>query len=299
MTDPLIETTRTIAGVNTRTVTAAGDPHQPHLLFLHGFSDSADGWRRLQRRMAAAGVGSTAVDQPAHGIAGPLDPTRSVVEQYVEFAAETVRHLVPADQAVVVGNSLGGAHALALAQRHPELVSGVVAISPASFDHPRWFGVLDRERVQARAGREGPAVPRAIARVAAGPAMRAVAFGVPWRAPGGFIADWRRSMTHPERGMRLRQLSLRVADEYFHDDPVDLTAITQPVLALWGTRDRLTLISSRERFEAEVPDLTFVALRGIGHMPQLEAPGLTTKYLRRFTDRFVADAPVPVDATPA
>lgn len=286
MPPALTSATATIAGVSTRLVTAEPDETtRPHLLFLHGFSDSADGWRRVQRRLADAGIASTAVDQPAHGQAGPLDPARPVVEQYVEFAAEAARAAGGGTPVVVVGNSLGGAHALLLAQHHPDLVAGVVAISPASFDHPRWFGALDREGVQRRAGQNGPVVSRRISRVVAGPALRAVAFGRPWRAPSGFVADWRRHFADPERGPGLRQLSLRVAEEYFHDDPVDLTAIAAPVMALWGERDRLTLISSRDRFERDVADLTFVPLRGIGHMPQLEAPGLTTKYLRRFVDR--------------
>ncbi len=291
MPPELTSRTATIAGVDTRTVTADGDPDRPHLLFLHGFSDSADGWRRVQRRLGKAGIGSTAVDQPAHGRAGPLDPDRGVVDQFVEFAAAAAREAMVGDRPiVVVGNSLGGAHALLLAQHHPELVSGVVAISPASFDHPRWFGVLDRDGVQSRVGRDGVAMPRRVGRVVMGPALRAVAFGRPWRAPSGFVTDWRAHFADPHRGPGLRQLSLRVAEEYFHADPVDLRAIRQPVLALWGTRDRLTLISSRQQFEDEIADLTFIPLRGIGHMPQLEVPGLTTKYLLRFVDQ-LASAP--------
>lgn len=289
MSTELASRSTTIAGVDTRIISGDGDPARPHLLFLHGFSDSADGWRRVQRRLAQAGVGSTAVDQPAHGRAGPLDPDRGVVDQYVEFAAGVARQVMVDDRPlVVVGNSLGGAHALLLAQHHPELVSGVVAISPASFDHPRWFGVIDREGVQERAARDGFAIPRRLGRVVAGPALRAVAFGRPWRAPSGFITDWRSHFADPERGPGLRQLSLRVAEEYFHADPVDLRAIRQPVLALWGTRDRLTLISSRQQFEDQVADLTFVPLRDIGHMPQLEVPGLTTKYLLRFVGQLAA-----------
>lgn len=68
-----------------------------------------------------------------------------------------------------------------------------------------------------------------------------------------------------------------------------------PVLALWGTRDRLTLISSRHRFEDEVADLEFVALPGVGHLAQVEVPGRTTKHLLGFAQR-VAE-PEPLEAT--
>ena len=52
------------------------DPDRVSFLFLHGFSDSADCWQRVQRRLAEAGHGSLAVDQPSHGQAGALDVAR-------------------------------------------------------------------------------------------------------------------------------------------------------------------------------------------------------------------------------
>ena len=69
-----------------------------------------------------------------------------------------------------------------------------------------------------------------------------------------------------------------------------------PVLALWGTRDRLTLISSRERFEQDCADLEFIPLPGVGHMAQVEVPGRTTKHLLAFAER--VDGPAPGARTP-
>ena len=274
----LTTTTLRLGGVRTRGIRGAGGA--PRFLFLHGYSDSADGWRRVQRRLCEAGHGSLAVDQPCHGEADPLDFSRPVLDQYVDFAAAAAEATDGGRPVIVVGNSLGGAHALALAQRHPELVEGVVAISPASFDHPRWFGLLDRFQIDA-----DRQPPEFIARHIAAPTMRMMAFGRPWRAPAGFVADWRRQFGHSTNGGALRSLVRQVSTEYITGDPVDLRAIDVPVQVLWGSRDRLTLISSRRRFEAEVADLDFVALPGVGHMPQLEVPGRTTKHLLRFADR--------------
>ena len=44
----------TIGGVPTRAVRADGDPGKVRYLFLHGFSDSADCWQRVQKRLLAA-----------------------------------------------------------------------------------------------------------------------------------------------------------------------------------------------------------------------------------------------------
>ncbi len=278
----------TIGGVPTRSVRVDGEPGRVRYLFLHGFSDSADCWQRVQKRLAAAGHGSLAVDQPSHGFADPLDPDLPVIEQFLSFAAAAARCTDDGRPVIVVGNSLGGAHALLLAQHHPELVHGVAAISPAAFDHPGWFRILDSQRFHAQ---PDGLVPSVLGRALAGPAMRAVGFGMPHRVPGGFVRTWSRHLSEPSRRRALHELASRVPAEYFHADPVDLCAITVPVLALWGTRDRLTLISSRTRFEQDCADLEFVALAGVGHMAQVEVPGRTTKHLLAFAERVAGTAP--------
>lgn len=281
MSSTLLRTDQvTIGGVPTRAVRADGDPGKVRYLFLHGFSDSADCWQRVQKRLAVAGHGSLAVDQPSHGHADPLDPDLPVIEQFLAFAAAAARVTDDGRPVIVVGNSLGGAHALLLGQHHPELVHGVAAISPAAFDHPGWFRILD-------SGFQPPdgMLPAVISRTLAGAGMRAVGFGMPHRVPRGFVRTWSRHCSDATRRRALHDLAVRVPAEYFRADPVDLCAIPVPVLALWGTRDRLTLISSRARFEQDCADLEFVALPGVGHMAQVEVPGRTTKHLLAFADR--------------
>lgn len=284
----------TIGGVPTRAVRADGDPGRVRFLFLHGFSDSADCWQRVQKRLAAAGHGSLAVDQPSHGYADPLHPDLPVIEQFLAFAAAAARATDDGRPVIVVGNSLGGAHALLLGQHHPELVHGVAAISPAAFDHPGWFRILDSRFNVSPDG----VVPTVVRRALAGPAMRAIGFGMPHRVPAGFVRTWTQSWHDPTRRRALHDLATRVPAEYFHADPVDLCAIDVPVLALWGTRDRLTLISSRQRFEQDCADLEFVALPGVGHMAQVEVPGRTTKHLLAFAARLSGSA-TPAGATEA
>lgn len=294
-----METTHTtLAGVPTRLIRTEGDRDLPALLLLHGFSDSADGWRRLQRRLADAGCDTVAVDQPSHGQAGELDPDRDVIPQFVEFAASAAEVADRGRGVIVVGNSLGGAHALLLAQHHPDLVRGVVAISPASFDHPWWFRILDEDagaaqRVRDRARKASTRRAGPVRRAIADTAIRAVAFGRPWLAPQGFVHTMRQQFGDAEQLEALRDLASRVPGEYFHTDPIDLPSIPHPVLALWGTLDRLVLVSSRATLEAGLADLEFVALPGVGHMPQLEVPGRTTKHVLDFAERVGSAAPAP------
>ena len=299
-----------IGGVATRVVTTNGRPDLPAFLFLHGFSDSATGWRRLQRRLADAGHTTLAVDQPGHGHADLVRPGEAVIPQFVDFAAAAARVTDEGRPVIVVGNSLGGAHALLLGQHHPTLVQGVVAISPASFDHPRWFEVLDDDSRAGKAirrrcdqletrssgSRANPA-QRLVRRSIADTAIRNVAFGAPWRAPRGFVADMRSQFRDPVRREAFRDLAFRVRAEYLDETPIDLGAITVPVQAIWGTRDRLVKISSRATLEAGLADLDFVALPNMGHMPQLEAPGRTAKHIRRFARR-ISEAHEDIAAAP-
>ncbi len=291
----LVTSEVTLAGFRTRAIRTEGEPgRHPVLLLLHGYSDTADTWRRLQRRLAEAGWTSVAVDQPSHGEADVLDPGGSVREQFTAFAAAAAEAFGGGAPVVVVGNSMGGANALLLAQHHPALVSGVAVLAPAAFDHPSWFGVLDRFGARRAAGGAADvdddgdpgepdlpwwAPPPRVRRAIATPAMRVVAFGRPWLAPRGFLDGWRRTWGDPERRTALRSLVPRFRDEYLRAEPFDLAAVTQPVLGLFGTLDRLVLPSSGQVLADRLPDAEIVTLPGVGHMPQLEVPGRTTKHL--------------------
>lgn len=295
----LIESRPAFAGCATRAIATDGDPTDTSFLLLHGFTDTADGWRRLQRRLGEAGHRTLAVDQPSHGHADLLRSGEAVIPQFVDFAAAAAASLAGDGPVVVVGNSLGGAHALLLAQHHPDLVDGVVAISPASFDHPRWLGDPD-SRVSSLLRRRREAAMRDLgsprSRVPSGPellirrrlaetALRTVAFGAPWRAPAGFVRDMTRQFADPARIRAITELGMRIPGEYLAVHPIDLRSIHTPVLALWGSLDRLVRISSRRILEKGLSDLEFVALPGIGHMPQLEVPGRTAKHILGFADR--------------
>ena len=132
----LIRGSGSFAGVSTRTVSTEGRADPP-LLMLHGFGDTAVTWDRLQDRLGEHGIATLAVDQPGHGDADPIRAGERLQDQMIEFAREAAASLP--EPPVVVGNSMGGANALLLAARHPDVVSGVVAVAPAAIDHPIWM----------------------------------------------------------------------------------------------------------------------------------------------------------------
>ncbi|MET0134769.1 MAG: alpha/beta hydrolase [Kibdelosporangium sp.] len=89
------------------------------ILLLHGLMGRATTWWPVAQWLTRYGrvVG---IDARAHG-RNPVQTGRTA--DFVQDAAEVVRGLGPS---VVIGHSMGGLHAWALAAEHPDLVTGIV-----------------------------------------------------------------------------------------------------------------------------------------------------------------------------
>ena len=105
---------------------------QPPLLLVHGISCCIRTWapflRELARREDAPAV--IVPDLPAHGRSGKPDHYLDM-DGFAEWLTQLLRQLeVPV--ADVLGHSMGGQVAIALAQRHPELVRRLVLLGPTT-----------------------------------------------------------------------------------------------------------------------------------------------------------------------
>ena len=100
---------------------------EPELVLLHGGSQNAHTWDTVAMALDRPLV---AVDLPGHGHSdGPGDRPEGQLDVYgnaVDVAA-AIRHLAPATKAVI-GMSLGGLAAIALAAEAPELVRKIVLV---------------------------------------------------------------------------------------------------------------------------------------------------------------------------
>jgi len=108
-----------------------GPPHGPRLVFLHGLTDSGQGWPGAVDHWSST-YSLLALDMRGHGESPRF--TREHLDAHpgevmVEDTIAVLEQL--GESPVVIGHSLGGAVALVCAARRPDLVRGVVLEDPA------------------------------------------------------------------------------------------------------------------------------------------------------------------------
>ncbi|MFW5806460.1 MAG: alpha/beta fold hydrolase [Spirochaetota bacterium] len=102
------------------------------LVVLHGLFGSGDNWRS-SARVFSRKARVVLVDMPNHGMSPHTDDMR------YPSMAESVRGLIEElglGGSFVLGHSMGGKAAMALALRHPEIVRGLVVVDIAPRDYP-------------------------------------------------------------------------------------------------------------------------------------------------------------------
>jgi pimeloyl-ACP methyl ester carboxylesterase len=257
-----------LAGVWTRVLEVDGDG--PALILLHGFSDSADTWRALLGRCSLAGRRAIAIDLPGFGQADDVRPGPVFAQfEAVVVAAITLASGSSRRAPTLVGNSMGGAVALYVANRHSPELAGVVPVCSAGIAHPLWVHMIATPALRTvgpilgtRPLRDAMAWP--LARFVAATHTDELSEHVP------------RHLAHLNRSRIAHHLSIvhrLLREEHY---PLDTTSITCPVMFVWGSADRVVGSARHRRnllrLSREVPNARCEVLSGCGHVPQLEMP---------------------------
>lgn len=227
---------------------------RPPLLFVHGIHAGAWMLEPWVSWFRARGYRCEAVDLRGHGSAPLPDGTplgRVRFEAYVDDACDAAARL---GRPVVVGHSMGGLIAQAMAER--DAVAAAVLVSPAP---PRGITVISPQLLRHQL-KDLPTVLLGRTLHPAWDAMRQLAMN---RMP---VDDARADFARlgPESGTAARQLSLTGV-------PIDRRRVRCPVLVLSGDDDRYIPLSRARKIAARY-DAPLRVLPGRGHVMMRE-PG--------------------------
>jgi pimeloyl-ACP methyl ester carboxylesterase len=257
--------------------TGQGSP----IVLLHGVGANRTIWRHVTPMLASRRT-VVAPDIPGFGESPPAGDGFGLEETADALAGELERLVgAPFD---LVGNSLGGAVALALAGRRPELVRRLVlsapaGLSPAPAVLAAALGAVSGPAITARALVSGP-----LARSAA--ARRLLLFGA-IASPQHLAPEEARALLQASRGSA--RIGAGLAAVVRADLRPVLTGLRLPPGFIWGERDRVVPISTLQAIRELRPDAVTETLPGVAHVPQIEAPAEFVSALRRVLERLPAD----------
>ncbi len=235
----------------------------PPLLLIHGLGARASDYALLVGRLKPFTRRILLADLPGHGWSHGVDPNPQSLDL---FLAATVDALLD-EPAYVLGNSMGGVVAVRLALARPELVRGLLLISPAGapIDAPtvarlqRLFGLTTHAEALLFVDR------------LLGPAHRLrqiIAYGV--------------------RARFMRPAVRRILAEISNDSLVtaaQVATLPMPVWFCWGGRDRVLTTRFRDFYLEALPKGTVVETpERYSHSPFMEAPASVARRVRAFVE---------------
>ena len=243
----------------------------PAVLFVHGFPFRASMWEPQLPVVVGAGRRAVAPDLPGFGASdGPAHRSSYSIDRYADLVAALAGDL-GLGRVVVVGLSMGGYIALAVARRHPGLLAGLVlADTRPDPDTPEGRrGRSEQQAKVAEAGQVTPLVDGLLDRIlAAGGSRRAevaAQLGEMMRstAPAGWIGAL--------EAMKQRS------------DQTDLLpAIAVPTLVVVGESDALVPLEVAEGMAKAIPGARLEVVPDAGHVANLENPEVFNRALADF-----------------
>jgi pimeloyl-ACP methyl ester carboxylesterase len=282
--EPLFEHRQEFAGYDTRVLELEGSG--PPLVLFHGYADSADTWRPLLAALGRAERRAVAVDLPGFGAADRLKADEPILPQFDAFARAAAAYA--GAEPVAVGNSLGGAVVLRLAEEDDTDLAGIVPIAPAGLDMARWLTLVERDPLLRSLLSLPTPLPELAVRTVVGRVYTVLAFAEPAKVPEGVVSMFTSHHRDRETVSGYLATARRLLPELA--DAFRLHRVRCPVLLIWGTRDRMVSHSGAERVSAALPNTAVELIEGCGHCPQLEATARVAELLADFPDSSFARA---------
>ena len=266
------------------------DAAGPPLLLIHGLAGQMGNFTHSLVDRLAETHRVVAVERPGSGWSDPAPGQRHELRAQAAVLAALVSEL-GLRRPLVVGHSLGGAVALALALDHPELAGGLALLAPLTQPveeiSPVFRGLAIRNRAWRHVVAWTLATPAAIARRSA--ALELV-FG-PEPAPVDFVEKGGGMLGLRPRAFLGASADLLAAAEDLPGMAERYPDLTLPVGVLYGSQDRILDHELHGRgLLSQLPAAELEIVEGAGHMIPVTQPDRTAAFVRRMAGKVEAAA---------
>ena len=226
----------------------------PALLMLHAaWGDAEMSWARVWHDLSRSFT-IIAPDMPGFGSTEPASvPSLSANVRVMKELLDSLK----VDRTVVVGNSFGAANAIEFASAFPERTLRLVAVN----------------------GTNLPVIPVFLKKLISLPVMEerfrkfmkamsfsekafSKAFPNTELLPAGFL----------DRIRHYKEKYSRISFDSFMNQTVPQKRPSVPATIIWGVEDKLVPQYQLSKFRKWLMSPSFVAIKGAGHMPQIEKP---------------------------
>ena len=274
----------------TRTYITAGDMRWPVfrsgtfkdrtvVVILHGFGVDGFSMLGIAATLSKAGHAVLLPDLPGFG-AHAFHPPEALDESRMLEAIDALATATAAERVIVIGSSMGGAMAAALAHRDPDRVRAVVLLNPAGVEPPVVNEVYTAD--------PGPDHPLDIRTMADFNRVLSLNFvnvpSIPWLIKRDVV---RLARGHADRYTTI----IRTLEPLLRNGLQGrLSAITQPVLLIWGDEDAIIDPSAVPLWAGGLPDVEVLTLERCGHVPWIDRRAETLTAIGRFVDLHATSA---------
>ncbi|HYP45070.1 MAG TPA: alpha/beta fold hydrolase [Propionibacteriaceae bacterium] len=246
----------------------------PRIAFCHGLFGQGKNWTSIAKSLSTE-FRCTLVDLPNHGRSGWTDDVSytSAGDQL----AGLLRRMAPGESYTVVGHSMGGKVAMAMALLHPSLVRRlcVVDIAPVSYrglssfaDYVRGMRALPLDTLADRTT-----------------ADRLLQNDIPDPVVRSFLLQ---NLRREDTGWRWQQ-NLSVLGDHLDDlaswPELDVDPYPGPTLWVAGGESTYVAPAHAPAMRAQFPKVQLVTIKRAGHWVHAEQPAVFVDLLRRFVRR--------------
>lgn len=240
----------------------------PTVLMLHGFSADRDVWSRFAGRLKDHHV--LVPELPGHGgtipfVAGGDYSAAAQARRMVDFLDR-----LQVDRAHVIGNSMGGFVAAALALLAPERVATLGLVDAT--------GVWSPNRNRMNDLLEGGENPFLITEPRQFADFYAMTMAKPPFAPRFALQSVARDY------VARREQYAEIFDDFHGQGFLEerLHEISAPTWVAWGMQDQLVEAGAAQVWADGIPDATLTTYDDLGHMPMMESPRRVAADYRAF-----------------